>query len=31
MYDADMAYLTFVIPRGNDEAELRYRKTLQEK
>lgn len=31
IYDEDLAYLTFVLPRGNDEAELRYRKTLQEK
>jgi len=31
IYDDMLAYLTFILPRWNDEAELRYWKTLQEK
>gem|GEM_PF-6312399 len=27
----EMSYLSYVIPRGNDEAELRYRRVLEKK
>lgn len=31
IYDHEVCYLTFVLPRWNDEAELRYRRELQKK